>query len=679
MSESSAKVVDYHLTIQDSKINITGKDSTALLINNTLPGPTLKAQVGDILKVSVKNNLPVETSIHWHGVLVPNIMDGVPYITTPPIKPGETFFYEFPIKHAGTYWYHAHSALQEQQGVYGALVFTQPEEDQDFDEEYVIVLSDWTDENPEQVLANLKKDSDYYALKKDAVQSWVKILENGFDALKIRLKNAFERMTPMDLSDVGYDAFLMNGQPKISLSKAKPGTRIKLRVISAASSTYFILEYSGGPMKLIESDGVKIKPLSAQRLKISMAETYDLIVTVPENKTFEFRASAEDGTGYTSALIGQGTYQPAPTLPKPNLVLMDHMGHSGMNHQMMADHSMNEMPPMEHMDHEQISDHQALDIPKVEFVGDYQHIKATAPTILPKDNALRIIDLKLTGSMERYVWSINNTPMFAADKIPVKRGENIRLRLINETMMSHPIHLHGHFFRVLNGQGDYSPLKHTVNVPPFQTIEIEFEADKEKDWIFHCHNLYHMKLGMGGTIHYVGTKSYQDVSHHRGDHSADHGNQWFQSTHLHGYSNLATAQSKLMRNNDYFVLDLRHNLHKDYEHEAFYQHYTSEFFGFYAGGKFKHEKHKRENLGIFGLAYTLPMLIKADLRFPTKGKVRLAFWNEHQLTDRLSFDWNWNTDKEYMFGLHFALTKQLEISGNYDSRERFGLGLSFKF
>jgi len=779
---SYAKIVEYTLHVSEKKVNISGKEANALALNDSIPGPTLKAKVGDTLRVTVTNNLDTDTSIHWHGVLVPNNMDGVPYVNSLPIKVGETFTYEFPIKHSGTYWYHAHSALQEQQGVYGSIVFYPQHKIKDYDEEHVLVLSDWTDENPDQVLANLKKDSDYYAFKKDSVQSWLKVLENGSEAVKIRIKNAWTRMGPMDMSDIGYDAFLINGKKSSILSHVKPGTRVKLRIINAAASSYFIFEYSGGPMKVIESDGVKVDPFTAQKIRIAMAETYDVIVTVPENKTYEFRASAEDGTGYAVAHIGHGNLLPVSTYPKPNLVLMDMMGgmdhgsmgghdmsnmkmpmtenneaHSSMdmsgmpemNHSVhnkvrnqekpdsnkqtsttktkikmedkMQDHSMhqgmdmsvsstanidtkavkakrpqNEMNDMEGMDHsamqsmqESGSDNMKMKseassqsdkkLPHIDFLNNYQSIKSPTITTLPKNHPTRTVILRLSGSMERYVWTVNDTPMYAADEIVIKRGENVKFVLVNETMMNHPIHLHGHFFRVLNGQGEYSPLKHTVNVSPFETVEIELDANEEKDWIFHCHNLYHMKLGMGGVIHYEGTQHNPALMDHAGDHSSEHGNIWFNATRLEGSSNFANATTKLMRNNDNFIADFRHNYKKDYEGEIIYQRYVSQFLGFYTGGKFEREDGKISNRGILGVEYTLPFLVKADLRINTKGKLRFGLANEHQLTNKLSFDWRWNTEKEYTLGLSYAITKQVYISGNYDSRERFGLGLALRF
>lgn len=728
---SFAKLVEYKLNVSEKAVSISGKGGRALTLNGSMPGPVLKAKVGDTLRVTVTNHLHEDTSIHWHGVLLPQPMDGVPYVSQLPIKPGETFIYEFPVTHSGTYWYHAHSALQEQQGVYGGLVFYPEHETQDYDEEHVLVLSDWTAEDPEQVLANIKKDPDYYALKKNSVQSWLEVLKNGSEALKIRLNNAMMRMGPMDMSDIGYDAFLINGAPLSVLSRSKPGTRVKLRIINAGASSYFVLEYSGGAMRVIESDGVPISPFTTQRIRIAMAETYDVIVTIPEHKTYEFRASSEDGTGYAVAHMGEGELVSAPFYPKPNLVLMDMMsmhhggmqGHGGMdmsmNHgEMGGQHAMREEDTQkhapfehavteytshenhqipvhpqhgeshgEHTQHETHGHHDAhhdakpepVIIPHIAYLSDYRPIRSPIKTTLPEAAPKHTVVLKLTGNMERYVWTMNNTPMYAADDIVVHKGEVVRFVLANETMMHHPIHLHGHFFRVLNGQGEFSPLKHTVNVAPFETVEIEFEADKEKDWIFHCHNLYHMKLGMGGIIHYAGSHKDPALMHHMGNHSSEHGNTWFGKAEMDGYSNVGFLNGKLMRQDDNFIADIRHNYKRDHEGELIYQRYLSQFFGFYAGGKSERERHQTKNRGIVGVEYTLPLFLKADLRVNTKGRCRFGLSNEHQLTERLSFDWKWNTDKEYTLELHYAITKQLLISGNYDSREKFGVGLSLRF
>jgi len=314
-----AKIVEYHFDIDKITVNITRKSVEGLAIGGQIPAPTISATVGDTLVVTFTNKMNEETSVHWHGILLPNDQDGVPYLTTKPIKGKKTFTYRFKIKQAGTYWYHSHTGLQEQRGLYGALVF-HPKKGERIktDRDHVVVLSDWSNENPDSILANLKKDGDYYALKKGSVQSWVGVLKNGKFAIKNRLQSAWTRMGPMDLSDVGYDAFLSNGQEKIVL-EAKPGETVRIRLINAAASSYFNVEYAGEPMLLVAADGMDVVPISVKRLRMAIAETYDVILKVPDNRSYELRATSEDGTGFSSTFIGIGDKVLAPDIPKPNL------------------------------------------------------------------------------------------------------------------------------------------------------------------------------------------------------------------------------------------------------------------------------------------------------------------------------------------------------------------------
>lgn len=435
-------------------------------------------------------------------------------------------------------------------------------------------------------------------------------------------------------------------------------------------------------MTVIEADGVSVEPVTVQRIKMAMAETYDVLVTIPDHNSYEVRASAEDGTGFATTHLGHGALVQAPPLPKPNLALMDmmHMDHERMgpmeDHQMSMDMDMGMSMSMD-MPMDMNSPQKLNSKPPLDFLSNYKNLRSPVVTTFSPNRPYRTIPLRLTGSMERYVWSINNKPMYAADKIVVKKGETIKFQLINETMMVHPIHLHGHFFRVINGQGDHSPLKHTVNVPPFQTIDIEFEANLEKDWMFHCHNLYHMKLGMGGIVHYEGSQPDHQLMDHAGHHSAEHGNQWFGNLNLEGFSNFTFGSLNLSRHNDNLMVEGRSNYKRDYETEIVYKRYLSQFFGLYLGGEFEKENRTLSNTGIVGIVYTLPLLMKADLRLNTKGRFRFSLHNEHQLTDRLSFEWKCNTDKEFTLAALYAMSKRLSLAGNYDNRENFGIGLRF--
>ncbi len=329
-NSSSAEVREYNLVIRYENVNITGHSVQAMTINGSIPGPTLNFKEGDLARIKVRNEMDVETSIHWHGILLPNLQDGVPYVTTPPILAGTEFTYEFPIKHSGTYWYHSHTGLQEQRGVYGSIVIEPSVPDMETDRELVVVLSDWTDENPDEVLRTLKSGSHYYSLKKDTVQSVHGALKaHAFNDV---LHRSWSRMPPMDISDIAYDRFLINGQASAMLD-AGPGEKVRLRIINAAASTYFYVQFAGGSMQVISADGVNVQPVDMNRFLIAVAETYDVVITVPGNGSYEFRATSQDGSGHTSLFIGNGDKKAAPDVPRPNL----HKIHS--NHNMSGDMS----------------------------------------------------------------------------------------------------------------------------------------------------------------------------------------------------------------------------------------------------------------------------------------------------------------------------------------------------
>jgi len=702
-----SKVVEYHFNVAEKHINITGEEVIALAINDTIPGPTIEATEGDILRITVKNNLHEETSIHWHGLLLPNNQDGVSYVTNLPIASGETFTYEFPVKQSGTYWYHSHTGFQEQLGIYGAIILHPQNEEIKYDSEYAIVLSDWTNEDPHNVLANIKKDGDYYSLKKGTVQSWYGVIENGIEAIKSRITNSLDRMPPMDISDVGYDAFLINGQNKFNISKVRKGEKIRLRIINAGASTYFNLGFSGGAMQLIAADGINIKPMDVEQIKIALAETYDVIVTIPNDNTYELRATAEDGSGYASALIGNiGKLIPAKDIPKPNMYLMGdmngmhHMEGMDMNnmntktndiahtenmHMSMNDNSknmnMNSMPGMDMgnmkgMQH--MGGHSNENSTK--NLTNYQDITSLMTTTLPKNNPTREVTLQLTGNMERYVWSFNDKMLSEVDAINIRKGENVKFKFINKTMMHHPLHLHGHFFRVLNGKGDSSPLKHTVNIAPFETVEIEFYANEEKDWFFHCHNLYHMKTGMARIIHYEGSKLDPKIIEARKMYPNFHDHSWFYRGEVEAASNTISAKFDVLHNSNFLSTKIIRDYKYKYDVEAAYFHSIDYFLDAYIGGSFeRQDKHKIENQAFIGIHYVLPLLVKLDLRLRTLEGFRLGLSNDFQLTDRAKLNLEWNTDKEYRLELEYEISKAIILSTNYDSKYNGGIGLKVRF
>jgi FtsP/CotA-like multicopper oxidase with cupredoxin domain len=673
-----AKTVEYDIDIDHKTVNFTGKDVQAIAVGGGIPAPTIEATEGDLLKVTFHNKMDVDTSIHWHGILLPNDQDGVPYITTMPIRAGGSLHYEYPIIQSGTYWYHSHTGLQEQRGVYGALVFHPKKETIPADHEYVVVLSDWNDENPDQVLRNLKKDGDYYALKKDAVQSWYKVFK--FKAFWHRLKQAWTRMGPMDLSDVGYDVFLTNGELKNELGDARPGQRVRLRIINASSSSYFYIEFAGGDMEVVSVDGVDIEPFKAKRILIAVAETYDVIVTLPENKAYELRATSQDGTGYTSAVVGTGELVEAPTLPRPNPMLM-------MNHSKMGSEPGGQSMSEHH-------GHGGHDMPSG-VVEDYKPLRALQSTKLPDENPVREVVLELTGNMERYIWSFNNKTMKEEDTILIRKGENVRFIMPNKTMMHHPIHLHGHFFRVLNGQGDYSPLKHTVDVKPLQTTIIEFEADQEKDWFFHCHNLYHMKTGMTRVVHYEGTERDPELVTAWKKDKPGFFHDWYWNNYITAQSNKDDGYFSFSDDRNIFEVEWKNNYTGEYEVEPSYERSFTRFFSLFVGGDFERDDDDEvENLATWGFRYVLPLLVDFQYRMDHRGTMKLSFESSLQLTNRIqvngeyeiSYDledsWNYgdgDIEHEYVVELEYRATKMFSLIGNYDSDYGGGGGIRIRF
>ena len=686
---AEAKLVEYEFDINYKTVNFSGEDVQAMSVGGSIPAPTIEATVGDTLRVTFHNKMDVESSIHWHGVLLPNDQDGVPFLTTSPIRAGKSFTYEYPIIHHGTYWYHSHTQLQEQRGVYGSLVF-HPKDGEKYkaDREYVAVLSDWTNENPMQVLRNLKKDGDYYALKKDSVQSWIKVFQYGPEAIKNRLNSSWTRMGPMDLSDVGYDAFLLNGKKESAVDGLKGGETVRLRIVNASASSYQYVEFAGGPMTIVAADGVDTELKEVDRLKISVAETYDVLVQLPDdNMAYEFRASAEDGTGYSSLWLGEGHKMVARTIEKPNLFLIDHsihnmdMGDMKMDSMEGMDHSMHDMDmddmKMDSVDHSNMGHTMPAGNTAIRMMNEYDGLRSPVKTTLPVGNPDREVLLELTGNMERYVWSFNNKTLAEEDKILIRKGENVRFKFVNRTMMHHPLHLHGHFFRVLNGQEEYSPLKHTVNVPPMQTVEIEFYANEEKDWFFHCHNLYHMKGGMARVVRYEDAPSRGELNDQFYKNLKQ--DPWYRSVDTMTYSNFIGNETRFSNTRNAIELGFDYDYKDEYEIDVEYERSINRFFDVFVGGDFQGDEQKNESLAVLGIRYVLPMLIDSEIRLDSKGNARLELSSDLQLTNRTKFDWLVNTDDEYRLGLEYEITKKVSLVANVDSDYDGGVGIKVKF
>ncbi len=678
------RVVRYELTIDTKMVNYSGKMTHAIAINGQIPAPKLEFTEGDIAEINVKNNLNEESSLHWHGILLPNEQDGVPYLTTTPIAPKGTHFFTFPIRQSGTYWYHSHSNLQEQRGLYGAFIIKK--RDEPVMPNYTVLLSDWTDEHPHEVMRSLKNANDWYAIKKDAVQSYGEAAAAG--ALRQKFRQEWQRMNAMDVSDVYYDAFLANGKKEDTAPQFKGGEKVRLRIINGSASTYFWVQFAGAQLSVVASDGMDVVPVAVDRMLIAVAETFDVIVTIPEDKSYELRATAEDRTKATSLWLGSGEKVAAPVLPKLKLFegmkMMNDMG----KHKM--DMSYQQMDMNDVMYPETVPDPANPDVQPPTTLN-YALRRSPTSTALDPKAPVRELKFKLTGNMNRYMWSMDDKPLSKSDKILIKKGEIVRITMYNDTMMRHPMHLHGHFFRVLNGQGDFSPLKNVLDIMPMETDVIEFDANEEKDWFFHCHILYHMMAGMGRVFSYENSPPNTQIAPTKKNWN------YFKKEDermLHSMFNVA-AQSNgifghgMVMNNYYFLGNQFHfNPKHGFESETRFGRYVDkrQFLNLYAGFEFNREKEhdnghwENEVFGTFGFEYTLPMFVKADGRVNTKGKFRLQLSREDiALSKRLRLDTMWNTDKEYQIGMRYILTKRWQIGGSYYNDYGVGGGVTYNY
>lgn len=682
---ANAKTVRYELTITKQKYNVTGKDvDFALTVNGGIPAPTLEFTEGDEAEILVKNRLSDdEVSIHWHGILLPPEMDGVPYVSTPPIFPGKDHLFKFTLRQHGTYWYHSHTNVQEQKGVYGALVIHPKKPTIKADREVVAVLSDWSDEDAAQILKNLHKDGDYYLYKKGTLRSWSGAAKAG--ALKTYLGNEWTRMGGMDLSDVGYDAFLINGKKDLQLADAKAGETVRLRLINASASTYFYVSLGSAPMTVISADGVDIEPVQAQELLMGMAETYDVLFKVPENKNYELKISAQDGTGGASGWIGRGEKVAAPARARPDLYApmnhsMDHSGHSATAPNM--DHSQMNHEEMDHgdMDHSEMS-HEDMDSPRQVKTLQVDDIKALTKASPAPQAPRREFKLVLDGDMRRYVWHINGKAIHEDMNIFINTGDVVRFVYVNNSMMHHPMHLHGHFFRVLNQFGDYSPLKHTVDVPPHGTRTIEFVADEPGHWMLHCHNLYHLKTGMARVVKYTSFTPLPEVARWqaRDPHLHDH---WYTYGRLSAATNAAEGLFRVSQTWNEFKARVESRSDREWESEGdvFYRRWLGKYLNLAVGASYDHEETRAQ----VGIGYLLPLLVESNIYADNKGKLRVDLAKKFQWTDSLfsEAEFIWREDKKFDNDLALTLMYQRQwnwaVGIKYTGRS-WGAGFQYQF
>lgn len=544
---------EFDLYIADLPVNFTGAARTAMAINGSLPGPILRWREGDTVTLRVRNRLKQDTSIHWHGIILPANMDGVPGLSFHGIAPDGMYEYRFKVQQNGTYWYHSHSGLQEQVGVYGALVIDAKEpEPFTYDRDYVVMLSDWTDEDPARVLSKLKKQSDYYNFHKRTVGDFVDdVSKMGWSAaLADRKMWAQMKMSPTDLADVsGYTyTYLMNGQAPDGnwTGLFKPGEKIRLRFINGSAMTYFDVRIPGLKMTVVAADGQHVDPVSVDEFRIAVAETYDIIVEPEDAQAYTIFAQSMDRTGYSRGTLAvrEGLQAPVPAVdPRPLISMgdmgMDHGSMTGMDHGQMAGMDHGSMAGMDHsqmagMDHGSMAgmDHGSMagmdgamqthpasetNNPLVDMQTMTPTPKLNDPGIGLRNNGRRVltyadlrstfadpdgrepertVELHLTGHMEKFAWSFDGIKFSDAEPLRLKYGERLRITLVNDTMMTHPIHLHGMWSDLEDEHGNFMVRKHTIDIPPGSKRSYRVTADALGRWAYHCHLLFHMEMGM---------------------------------------------------------------------------------------------------------------------------------------------------------------------------------------
>ena len=717
-----ARTVRYDLYIADTIVNFAGKSRRAIAVNGQIPMPTLTFTEGDTAEIYVHNELNEETSLHWHGLFLPNQYDGVPNLTQMPIKAHTTHLYKFPIIQHGTHWYHSHTELQEQIGMYGSFIMNKRNE---WDISTLpVILSEWTNMKPEEVHRSLHNATDWFAIKKGTTQSYAEAMRDGH--LKTKLANEWKRMNAMDVSDVYYDKFLINGKNQNEQPQFKAGDKVRLRIANGGASSYFWLTYSGGKITVVATDGNDVEPVEVDRLIISVSETYDVVVTIPENKSFEFLVTPEDRTKSASLWLGSGEKVLAKKLPKLKYfagmkMMNDMMAMNGdlmpmgmeMSNQVM---DMNTVMYPEVTGEEEKKNKKKKDIMQgmnmeattADIVTlNYTMLRSPEKTLLPKNAPVKELKFDLTGNMNRYVWSLNNKVVSESDKILIKKGEIVRIVLYNNSMMRHPMHLHGHDFRLLNGQGEYAPMKNIIDIMPMETDTIEFAANVYGDWFFHCHILYHMMSGMGRVFTYENQPANPEIPnpiYAQRKLFAD--DRMFHFMARLGIESNGSDGEAMFAGTRYKLGTLWHLGYHDmhgYESETMFGRYLGKMQWWYPyigfdyhykveGGPkniFGHEgknwfgqtsnKNNRKTI-IAGVAYTLPMLFVADARVDGDGKFRFQLSREDvPVTSRLRFNMMINTDKEYMAGFRYIATKYISLSTHYDSDMGLGAGITITY
>jgi CopA family copper-resistance protein len=727
------KKVRYDLYVEDTVVNFSGKERRAIAVNGQIPMPTLTFTEGDTAEIYVHNELDEETSLHWHGLFLPNKEDGVPNLTQMPIKPHTTHVYKFPIVQHGTHWYHSHSGLQEQLGMYGNFVMNKRSDDPGFRKgiddlpTVPLVLSEWTDYDPDNIHRMLHNASDWFAIKKGTTQSYAEAIRAGH--FKTKLTNEWKRMNAMDVSDVYYDKFLINGKNESQLTQFKKGDKVRLRISNGGASSNFWLTYAGGKITVVASDGNDVEPVEVDRLLIAVSETYDVIVTIPENIAYEFLVTPEDRTKSTSLYLGNGIKQLASPLPKlkyfEGMKMMNGMMKMNGDLDDMGMHmSLNQMDmnvvmypeitgeieeketKRKQTTEENHSEHSANQYNSNELSElvtlNYTMLKSPITTSLPIEVPTKELRFELTGNMNRYVWSLDNKVVSEADKILIKKGENVRIILFNNSMMRHPMHLHGHDFRLLNGHGINAPLKNIIDIMPMEIDTLEFNANEYGDWFFHCHILYHMMSGMGRVFTYENQPPNPLITNLKlAQRKLFADDRKFHFMTENDFATNGNDGMLMLQNTRWSIgsewrlgYDARHG----YETETHVGRYLGKmqwlmpFVGFdWRYRKFGHDEHEENLFGqtntkdnrallSLGVNYTLPMLVIAQFELYQDGNIRFQLMREDiPVSKRIRAGFMVNTDKEYMLELRYILSRNIGLRTHYDSDMGFGVGVTLNY
>ena len=632
--------------------------------------------------------------------------------------------------------------LQEQKGVYGSIIIHPKEKNLEYDKDLVVVLSDWTNEKPMNVLRNLKRGNEWYQVKKGTAVPLSRVISEG--ALGAQLKFWRDRMEGADIADIYYPAFLSNGKKLAEYPEFKAGEKVRLRFINASASTYYWLDFGEGNPMVVSSDGIDVQPVSKSRFLFGIAETYDVIVTIPKG-TLEITATAQDGSGHTSVQLGSGTLYPAKRIDRPDKVeMMKQMGKmdmkmgapamvgnkkkntpevlmqkygmkmdmkdgqmkTGMHDKMsMNDGKMGNQKDMkanDHMGHDMQmmqKDTASFDYSARKTYFNYDFLKAKKNTTFKADLPVNDILLNLTGNMQRYVWSMNGVPLSETDKIKIKSGEVTRITLNNLTMMHHPMHLHGHYFRVINENGERSPLKHTVNVPPMQKVVIEFYNEEYGDWFFHCHVLYHMMGGMARVFSYdtPRDKRMEDFPVQKLIDETDHYYSWGLVRAGSNFNELFLTSSNI-RNE--FGLRAEFDYDKNLEAEVNYNRYLNDWVRLYVGVNTETEIpdsfDELNTVGLIGVKYFTPYRFNVDVSMDhqLRPRVRLdrellifpRIFLEGEYEYRADFGWvndlgdsSYESETQWLVGLSYIFSRNFSIQGNYNNRYGWGGGLLARF